>query len=102
MKCSYHLYRKRECRGQPPSAGVRGYPERLFFSLRRRRRRKKRKKWGTAPYPSQGAKPLATPYKRCLTGFSTIRDVSYITSESEPPKVVSSQNCQSSIRQTNV
>src|SRR2546423_1798170 len=34
-------------------------------------------KRGTAPYPSQGAKPLVTPYKRCLTGFSTIRDDSY-------------------------
>ena len=73
----------------------------FFFFLRRLRRHKKRKKWGCAPYPSQEAKSLATPYKRCLTGFSKIRDVSYIKTICELPQAARSdkkRNDQSSTR----
>src|SRR5579883_945718 len=47
--------KRRECRGQPPSAGVWGVPKYLFFFSRRRRRREKEKKreWGH-PTPRQG------------------------------------------------
>src|SRR5947207_1703809 len=65
--------------GSCPLSGIGVSPKYLFSLLRRRRRRKKREKWGTAPHPRQGAVPLATPAKRCLTGFSKIRDDSYDT-----------------------
>src|SRR5579859_4533430 len=74
LKCSYCLFKGGSAEGSCPLSGIGMSPKYLFFLLRRLRRRKKREEWGTAPYPRQGAQPLVTPAKRCLTGFSKIRD----------------------------
>src|SRR5260370_20035927 len=77
LKCSYCLFKSGSAEGSRPLSGIGVSPKYFFSLLRRQRRRKKREKWGTAPYPRQGAHPLATPAKRCLKGFSKIRDDSW-------------------------
>ena len=78
LKCPYCLFKSGSTEGSRPLSGIGVSPKYFFFFFRRQRRRKKREKWGTAPYPSQGAQPLATPAKRGFTGSLKIRDDSYL------------------------
>src|SRR5213079_2376809 len=74
LKCPYCLFKSGSTEGSRPLSGIGVSPKYFFFFFRRLWRRKKREKWGTAPYPSQGAQPLATPAKRGFTGSLKIRD----------------------------
>ena len=93
LKCPYCLFKSGSAEGSRPLSGIgvrrdlANWTRNTFFPFAPPLAAQEKREMGhspipqargTAPYPRQGAQPLATPAKRCLKGFSKIRDDSML------------------------